>query len=181
MGLEEKKKVFKCSFVIGQICLLNEPLLQYILFLQRGARLSCLSDHLLQAIMATQDKLLYVLILWLIPRYLFNLIHVQIGSVLPTALRIQAMHSTQGMGWHSAYHHTRALSLGWVCCQPAQLALQLMGIQMETELTHSCCCCCLLPEALCAPVPATWWHQCGELTRALWSRYASCVCVCILL
>lgn len=59
MGLE-KNCVFKCSFVI---CLLNETLLQCTFSAKVYKSQSFLSDHLLQAIVAIQDNLLYVLIL----------------------------------------------------------------------------------------------------------------------
>lgn len=62
MGLE-KNCVFKCSFVIRQICLLNEPLLQCTSSAKVYKSQSFLSDHLLQAIVAIQDNLLYVPIL----------------------------------------------------------------------------------------------------------------------
>lgn len=58
----EKNRVFRCSFVIRQICLLNEPLLQFSFPARVCKAQSFLSDNLLQAI-----GVIEVLILWLIP------------------------------------------------------------------------------------------------------------------
>lgn len=139
---------------------------------------SFLSDHLLQAVVAIQDKCLYLLILWLIPSICLILPSSKLA--LPCQLLEGSNPHTQGMRWHSAYRHRRALALGFAVSlhYPLLLALQLMDIPTEKELTRSRCC---WLEALCASVPATWWQECGEVTRTLWSRYASCVRVCILL
>lgn len=114
-------------------------------------------------------------------KYLFIPIDVRIGFTLPTALRSQTIHPSQGIGWHSANHHRRALLLWCVVSlhYPFLLTSQLMDIQMKTALTHHCC---SLLEAL-PSVLAMCWQKCGEVTRTLWSRYASvsCVWVCTLL
>lgn len=178
MGLE-KNCVFKCSFVIRQICLLNEPLLQCTssakVYKSQFPFWSFTTSY------SGNPRQLAVCAHFVVNlKYLFNPIHVQIGSALPTTLRIQTTHSTPGMRWHSAYHHRRAPPLLFVVSLhcPFLLALQLMDIQMGTELTRSHC--CWLPlEALCASVLVTCWQECGEVTRTLWSRHASCVCVCV--
>lgn len=69
-------------------------------------------------------------------KYLFILIDVQTGFALPTALRSQAVDWSQGMRWHCASHHKRALSF---CCTislhyPFLLLLQLMDTQMKNSI-----------------------------------------------
>lgn len=109
----EENWIFQCSFAIRQICLLNEPLLP-LNFSCQGMWGSKLPSWSFASSHSSNLRQVAVCVYFVLnPKYLLSLIHIQAGSALPNALRIQTTHSTQGLRWHTAYHQ-RVFALWFV-------------------------------------------------------------------